>query len=123
VKLFVVLNDGIRSCYAKPSNIQDLTELRTGPLLMKQITLHIEQSGLDFAQAKRIAEQRALDADENAMLLAWSSRDQGKVSPEVQECTGDQPGWRAYAESHGGNIEIDINDGDYVFIYATVNGD
>lgn len=41
----------------------------------------------------------------------------GRASPEVPECQRN-PGWLAYAESHGGNVKVEINQGEYVFIYA-----
>jgi hypothetical protein len=34
------------------------------------------------------------------------------------ECgKGDKPAWIVYAESRGGNLTIDINAGQYLFIY------
>ena len=56
------------------------------------------------------------------MLLAWFDREGGKESPEVPECQH-KPGWLAYAESHGGDLKVDINHGAYVFIFATTKQD
>ena len=34
------------------------------------------------------------------------------------ECgSGDKPPWIVFAEARGGNLTIDINDGEYIFIY------
>lgn len=52
-----------------------------------------------------------------AMPVAWFDRARGRASPEVPECQRN-PGWLAYAESHGGNVKVEINQGEYVFIYA-----
>src|SRR3990167_8828218 len=53
---------------------------------------------------------------EEPMLLAWSDRRRNEVSPDIPECQH-QPGWLAYAESHGGNLKVEINRGEYVFVF------
>jgi hypothetical protein len=71
---------------------------------------------LDFESAQALAKTAAQHLAPGAMLLAWYDRPRGRESPEVPECT-QKPGWLAYAESHGGDIRVDINHGEYVFMF------
>ena len=84
---------------------------------MRAVGLEVSGLKLDFGAAQALAESAAKRYAEDAMLLAWFDREQGRESPQVPECTH-KPGWLAYAESHGGNLKIDINRGVYVFIFA-----
>ena len=85
---------------------------------MREVGLEVSGMDLDFGAAQALAESAAKQYAEDAMLLAWFDRERGKESPEVPECQH-KPGWLAYAESHGGDLKIDINHGAYVFIFAT----
>ncbi|HJX16863.1 MAG TPA: AF1514 family protein [Acidiferrobacterales bacterium] len=84
---------------------------------MRAVGLVVSGVELDFAAAQALAQTMATRHAKDAMLLAWFDREQGKESPQVPECQH-KPGWLAYAESHGGNLKIDINHGAYVFIFA-----
>lgn len=72
---------------------------------------------LDFAQARKIADQKARELGADPMLLAWYEAKSGKFSPPVECCSETKPGWIVYAESRGGTLTIDINDEEYIFIY------
>ncbi|MBI3778240.1 MAG: AF1514 family protein [Gammaproteobacteria bacterium] len=85
---------------------------------MREVGLEVSGMDLDFAAAQALAESAAKRYAEDAMLLAWFDRERGKESPNVPECQH-KPGWLAYAESHGGDLKIDINHGAYVFIFTT----
>ena len=84
---------------------------------MKKITLELGvlPSGFELAKAEADAVAR-LEGDES-MLLAWydAARDVG--FPEARECTRDQPNWEVYAENHGANLRVEVNDGAYVFLF------
>lgn len=73
---------------------------------------------LDFATARAMAGLLAGKITEDAMLVAWYEGTTGTGHPDAQECT-DKPGWLAYAESHGGEVRININHHEYVFIFAS----
>lgn len=84
---------------------------------MRQIGVMVEGRALDFECAQRLAAVLAPLPGEEVMPVAWFDRTRGRASPEVPECQH-RPGWLAYAESHGGNVTVEINRGEYVFVYA-----
>ena len=86
----------------------------------KHIELKIDRPDLDFAEAKDIAKQKALEGCDDAMLLSWYRGKTGESYPDVECGTGDKPAWIVYAESRGGDLTIDINQGQYVFIYLSI---
>lgn len=85
---------------------------------LREIGLEVSGMELDFEAAQSLAQAAARRYAEDAMLLAWFDRSRGKESPQVPECRH-KPGWLAYAESHGGDLRIDVNRGAYVFIFAS----
>lgn len=85
---------------------------------MRHLGLIVNGLGLDFDSAQALAKTAAQRLAPGAMLLAWYDRPRGRESPEVPECT-QKPGWLAYAESHGGDIRVDINHGEYVFMFTS----
>jgi len=90
----------------------------TKRMLISPITVRIPGETLTLATAKKIADNKAKEICSDAMLLAWFDKKTGEVSPRVECCREDKPGWLVYAESRGGDIVIDINDEEYVFIYC-----
>ena len=90
----------------------------TKEMLRSPITISIPGETLTFVTAKAIADSKAKRISSGAMLLAWFDMKTGEVSPRVECCREDKPGWLVYAESRGGDIVIDINDEEYVFIYC-----
>lgn len=49
------------------------------------------------------------------MLLVWYDSKNNAGYPELKECTGNKPDWLAYAESHGANLAVNINGGEFFF--------
>jgi hypothetical protein len=90
-------------------------DVLTNPVMIRQ------EGPIDFAQARKVAEQKARELSVDPMLLAWYEAKSGKFSPPVECCSETKPGWIVYAESRGGTITIDINDEEYVFIYLDVS--
>ena len=70
---------------------------------------------MDYTAAHALAVKAAGEA----MLLAWYDGINNAGYPEVQECTGNRPGWLAYAESHGANLAVNINGGEFIFVFAS----
>lgn len=86
---------------------------------VKVIAASIQGVALDYAAAHILASALAEKAAGETMLVAWFDGKNKVGYPEVQECTGDRPGWLAYAESRGGNLEVNVNGGEYIFVFAT----
>jgi hypothetical protein len=74
-------------------------------------------SQLDFSEAKALADDRVRKVTSDPMLLAWFDKKEAKFSPNVTCCGDDKPTWLIYAESCGGDISVDVNDEEYVFVY------
>ena len=51
------------------------------------------------------------------MLLSFYMGETGEFYPKAECSFIDRPSWIVFAESRGGDMMIDINDGQYVFIY------
>jgi hypothetical protein len=86
----------------------------TNPILLKS-----DIESLDFETAKQIADQKAKELCADPMLLAWYEGKTGNFVPKTECGVGDKPAWIIYAESRGGDITIDINDEEYIFIYKS----
>ncbi|MFP5212741.1 MAG: AF1514 family protein [Acidobacteriota bacterium] len=89
----------------------------TKEMLNAPVELNVGGGGLDYYRAREIADTKAREMSAAPMLLAWYDRVSGERSPKVESCNSKKPGWLVYAESRGGNIAIDINNEDYVFVY------
>ncbi len=85
------------------------------------IKINIDDKGLDFVKAKEIAKQRAKDLCDDPMLLSWYQGSTGESYPNLECGRGDIPAWILYAAARGANITVDINDGQYIFIYFCVS--
>lgn len=85
----------------------------------REIDVSVKGVALDYAAAHILAGALAEKAAGETMLVAWFDGKNNAGYPEVQECTGDKPGWLAYAESHGGNLGVNINGGEFIFVFAS----
>jgi hypothetical protein len=83
----------------------------------RQIGIQVDDPDLDFADAKDLAKQKAKEICADPMLLSWYQGKTGESYPNLECGPGDKPAWIVYAESRGGDLTIDINEGQYVFIY------
>jgi Domain of unknown function (DUF5619) len=86
-------------------------------MLKNPIHLTVADKGLEFSRAKELADQEAGKLTAQPVLLAWYNAQTGEFSPRVTCCSEDKPAWLVYAESRGGDICIDINQEEFVFIY------
>jgi hypothetical protein len=83
------------------------------------IKIKIDNPDLDFTEAKDIARQKAKGRCADPMLLSWFQGKTGESYPNMECGPGDKPAWITYAESRGGDLVIDINQGLYIFIYLS----
>ena len=81
------------------------------------IPIDLDADDLTFDHALREARKTAGSRYPNAMLISWFDRKRGVFSPSVHCCT-DRPGWVDYAVSRGGNLTVDVNHHQYVFIFG-----
>jgi hypothetical protein len=91
--------------------------LLTRAMLRHPVDLSLAPEGLDFGRAKAAADRQAREFCAEPMLLAWFEKGTGRCSPRVECCREDKPSWLTYAESRGGDLVIDINGEEYVFVY------
>jgi hypothetical protein len=82
-----------------------------------RIPVFLDDRAPDFEAARKAADEIAGQRMREPMLVAWYDGLAGIGHPDVHECT-DKPGWLAYAESRGGDLAIDVNDGRYVMVYS-----
>jgi len=83
------------------------------------IDITIQGVPLDYAVAHALADVLSKKVARDAMLVAWFDGKNDVGYPVIQECTGDKPSWLTYAESHGGNLGVNINGGEFVFVFET----
>ena len=86
----------------------------------KHVKIAIDNPDLDFAEAKDIARQKAEEICADPMLLSWYQGKTGESYPNLECGPGDKPAWIVYAESRGGDLTVDINEGQFIFIYLSV---
>ena len=85
----------------------------------EHVALKNDNPDLSFAEAKDLAKQKAKEICADPMLLSWYQGKTGESYPNLECGTDDRPAWIVYAASRGGNLTIDINAGQYVFIYLS----
>jgi hypothetical protein len=92
-------------------------EIPKADILPTPVHLRIEE-GLDFLKAETVAKDQARSYYSDAMLLSWFDKKNRRYSPHDVDCCSDgKPSWVNYAQSRGGNLTIDINDEEYVFVF------
>jgi hypothetical protein len=98
-------------------------ELPTSAMFEKAIHLHLGKKELTFDEARRAAFERAHTYSSDPMLLSWFDRKAGTYFPSVVECCSrGEPSWLTYAHSRGGDLAVDINDEEYVFVFKGKEG-
>jgi len=85
----------------------------------QHLKIKVVNPDLDFAEAKDIAKQKAKEMVADPMLLSWYQGKTGESYPNLECGPGDKPAWIVYAESRGSDLTIDINEGDYIFIFLS----
>ena len=90
----------------------------TKEMLAKAIKIDMDEPVLNFEIAKKEAFKKAEKVINAPTLMAWYENKSGRYSPDVECCGKKKPSWMIYAESRGGNTVVDINRGEYVFIFA-----
>lgn len=84
---------------------------------MKEIQVQLEGMSLNYTSARSISETVATQEIEGPMCIAWYDGQKQEEHPNVTECQH-KPGWLAYAEGHGGRLTVDLNRGEFIFIFT-----
>lgn len=84
---------------------------------MHIIHLNVTDTELNADSAKTLATTAAAQPGADVMVVAWYDGQKQEEHPDVPECQH-KPGWLAYAEGHGGQIQVDINNGEFIFIFT-----
>lgn len=84
---------------------------------METVYIDADPAGLTLQGAQDLARHKAREINPQAMLLAWYDAPSGKGYPDFDCGQGDKRPWQVFADSRGGNLTIDINDGTYRFIF------
>ena len=85
------------------------------------VPIQVEEKELDLETAKDMAKEKAKEFCDDPMLLAWYQGKIGEGFPNLECGRGEKPAWIIYAESRGGDLTININDGEYIFIYLSLD--
>jgi hypothetical protein len=80
----------------------------------------VDDKDLDFVKAKDIAKEKAKEIAPDPMLLSWYCGKTGTYFPKLECGTWEKPGWIIFAESRGADIAVNINDGEYIFLYLSL---
>ena len=86
----------------------------------QHIKVKIDKPDLDFVEAKDIAKQKARETCDDPMLLSWYQGETGESYPNLECGPGDKPAWITFAESRGADLTVDVNGGQYIFIYLSI---
>jgi hypothetical protein len=84
------------------------------------LKIDIDDRNLDFAEAKKIAKGKATELAEDPMLLSWYSGKSGDYFPKYSCGNWHKPVWILFAESRGADLAVNINDGEYIFLYLSL---
>jgi hypothetical protein len=90
----------------------------TKDMLADAIKVSLTDRDLDFERARQEAQKKVREVLSAPTLMAWYERKTGRYSPDVECCGEEKPSWMIYAESRGGNTIVDINEGEYVFMFT-----
>ena len=82
---------------------------------------HVLISDFGKFRVKQKAERKGRNpaTGEDQMMLSWYCGKTGEYYPKTECGRSDKPPWIIFAESRSADIAININDGEYVFLYLS----
>jgi Domain of unknown function (DUF5619) len=83
------------------------------------IQFTVDNPDLDLEAATQMAKEKAQALTDDPMLLAWSCGKTGEYYPTADCGSANKPPWLVFAESRDADIAININDGEYIFMYLS----
>jgi len=81
------------------------------------VKLQISESNLDFQSVKERVKEKAREHCPDPMLLSWYHRTTGEFYPKLECSFGDRPAWMVFAEARGANLTVNVNDGEFIFLF------
>ncbi len=89
---------------------------------MRTINLKLD-GNVDFYGAQEAARKALIRGEKNVTLVAWSDRLRDMEGP-MEACSRES--WkcaRVYAENHGADLRISVNNDDYEFYFSGIPAD
>ena len=83
----------------------------------ERVDLQSGNSDLEFITARDLAKQTAQERSRDAMMLSWYNGKTGEYYPHYDCGREDKPVWELFAESRGANLTVDVDGGEYVFMF------
>lgn len=89
-----------------------------GYVLGTHMPLQMDEEPADFQTAWKTAREKAREISPFAMMVSWYNGQTGEFHPDV-DCGGDdRPVWISSAEAKGADLTIDVNEGEFVFLFV-----
>ncbi|MFC1524079.1 AF1514 family protein [Thermodesulfobacteriota bacterium] len=86
---------------------------------MQEINITISGQDINQEQAQKLARILAEQENPETMIISRFNRIADACSPCcLKGNIGEKPGWQVYGENHGGRKIINVNNGEYVFIFS-----
>lgn len=87
-------------------------------VLGAHVPLQLSGDPADFQTAWQMAREKAREISPAAMMVSWYNGKTGEFHPDV-DCGGDdRPVWISSAEAKGADLTIDVNKGEFVFLFV-----
>ena len=90
-------------------------------LLENPVRITGDRKDLDFTAAKELAKEKARTLCTDPMLLSWFSGKTGDYHPTIECGRTEKPAWIVFAEARGGDLTIDVNGGEWVFVFLKMD--
>ncbi len=97
-------------------------EIPTTEMLPATVVTIEADADCDFDRAMKLAVAQAEARDNAPRLLGWFDRKSERFSPGDECCVEGEPSWLAFAQAKGADLTIDINKGEYVFVFRMSHG-
>jgi hypothetical protein len=96
-----------------------MVQIRNGVdgVVREEVRLRVEDAGLDFQAARDLARRKAREICAESMLLSWHNAKTGEYYPTIECGRNSRPAWLIYADARGADLTVDINDGQYTFVF------
>ncbi len=87
--------------------------------MKKRVEIRIPDDILSYDKARSVAKAVAQAIYQDSMLVSWFDKRRNQFYPPVTCCDlGDgRASWEIYADSRGARLQVDINEGEYIFLF------